>query len=469
MTTEKRISPRDRDAVLQALRAGVVPRRGLQLIQVGREAEVRALLSDIERISDGGAAIRFVVGAYGSGKTFFLSLVRTIALEKGLVTMAADLNPDRRLFGTGGQARSLFTELARNIATRTKPEGGAMASIVERFVNLALQENKATGRPVRELIDERLQRLSELVMGYDYARVVDHYYAAHEAGNEQLKADAVRWLRGEFSTITDARRALGVRAIVDDDTIHDGLKLLARFVKLAGYNGTLIALDELVNLFKITHGPSRTANYENLLRMYNDILQGSAEHMGMLFGATPETVSDTRRGLYSYQALQSRLSENSFAAKHGVSDFGGPIIRLANLQAEDLYVLLCKLRDLVGNTAITDDGIVSFLAYCNQRIGAAYFQAPRSSIRAFLDLLAVAEQRPDIPLSVLLDGIDLQADAADDAADPEEPSDAIAAVARAGSVAGPGANAATPPAMPASLADAMKPPAIEDDLASFKL
>jgi hypothetical protein len=211
MSVEKRISPRDRDSVLQALRAGVVPRRGIQHIQVGREPEVRALLRDIERVAEGGAAIRFVVGSYGSGKTFFLQLVRTIALEKGLVTMTADLNPDRRLFGSGGSARSLYTELARNVSTRTKPDGGAMASVVERFVNTALQEHQAHGRPMREVIDERLQRLSELVMGFDFATVIERYYHGHDQGNDQLKNDAVRWLRGEFSTVTDARKALGVQ------------------------------------------------------------------------------------------------------------------------------------------------------------------------------------------------------------------------------------------------------------------
>lgn len=413
MTAPKRISPRDRDSVLQALRAGVVPRRGLQHIQVGRAKEVDALITDIERIEHGGSAIRFVIGDFGSGKTFFLSLVRSIALEKGLITMNADLNPDRRLYGSAGQARSLYNELTRNIATRTKPEGGAMASIVERFITTALQESKSTGQAVDAIIQGRLQSLTELVGGYDFAQVIEAYWRGHDQGNEQLKSDAVRWLRGEFTTKTDARQALGVRSIIEDDEIYDAMKLLSRFVVLAGYAGTLIALDELVNLYKLPHATARNTNYEQILRILNDTLQGSAESLGFIFGGTPETLLDSRRGLYSYQALQSRLSENTFATQHGLQDFGGPVVRLANLMPEDLYILLTKLRHVhaqgdVARYAVPDEALSAFLAHCQERIGASYFQTPRNSVRAFLDLLSLLEQRPDLAWQSLVQGVELQ-------------------------------------------------------------
>ncbi|PJJ96290.1 ATP-binding protein [Lysobacteraceae bacterium NML91-0213] len=412
MTTKQRIPPRDRDGVLQALRAGVVPRRGLQYVQVGRAREVEALIKDIDRIADGGSGTRFVIGDFGAGKTFFLSLVRSVALEKGLVTMAADLNPDRRLYGSGGQARSLYNELTRNIATRTRPEGGAMASVVERFITTALQQSKASDQPVEAILQDRLHSLSELVGGYDFAQVIENYWRGHDQGNEQLKADAVRWLRGEFNTRTDARQALGVRTIIEDDQVYDGLKLLSRFVRLAGYGGLLICLDELVNLYKLPHATARNTNYEQILRILNDTLQGQAEGTGFVFGGTPETLLDARRGLYSYQALQSRLSENTFAAQQGLQDFGGPVIRLANLSPEDLYILLTKLRHVhAGGDAdkhvLPDSALPAFLAHCNQRIGAAYFQTPRNTVRAFLDLLSVLEQHPELDWQSLIEDIEI--------------------------------------------------------------
>lgn len=412
MTTKQRIPPRDRDAVLQALRAGVVPRRGLQYVQVGRAREVEALIKDIDRIADGGSTTRFVIGDFGAGKTFFLSLVRSVALEKGLVTMAADLNPDRRLYGSGGQARSLYNELTRNIATRTRPEGGAMASVVERFITTALQQAKVIGQPVEAILQDRLHSLSELVGGYDFAQVIENYWRGHDQGNEQLKVDAVRWLRGEFNTRTDARLALGVRTIIEDDQVYDGLKLLSRFVRLAGYGGLLICLDELVNLYKLPHATARNTNYEQILRILNDTLQGQAEGTGFVFGGTPETLLDARRGLYSYQALQSRLSENTFAAQRGLQDFGGPVIRLANLSPEDLYVLLTKLRHVHAGGdpdkhVLPDSALPAFLAHCNQRIGAAYFQTPRNTVRAFLDLLSVLEQHPELDWQSLIEGIEI--------------------------------------------------------------
>ena len=414
------LSPRDRDAVLNALRSGVVPRRGLHLVQVGRAQEVQALVTDLDRISSGGAAVRFIVGDYGAGKTFFLSLVQTVALEKGLVTMTADLNPDRRLQGNDGQARSLYAELTRNAATRTKPEGGALPSIVERFVGSAIQDARAQSKEVEAVIQERLSSLSELVNGFDFAQVIAAYWRGHDQGDDALKTSAIRWLRGEFTTKTDARAALGVRTIIDDDDIYDQIKLFACFVRLAGYKGLLIALDELVNLYKIPSSVARKANFETILRIFNDAVQGNAEGLGVLFGATPDTMMDPTRGLYSYQALQSRLAENRFAQQLGVTDTGGPVIRLGSLTPEDLYVLLTKLRLIqasgdASKVLLPDEALTGFLDHCQNKIGASYFQTPRNTIRAFLDLLSVLEQHPEVSWQQLVIGAPIEREVATDA------------------------------------------------------
>ncbi|MFI5706508.1 ATP-binding protein [Kribbella sp. NPDC051620] len=395
----ERIRPRDRDAIINSLRAGVVPKIGQHHIQVGRAGELTALLADIDRIADDGSAARFVIGEYGSGKTFFLQLVRSVALQKKLVTVHADLSPDRRLHATGGQARSLYSELMRNMATRAKPDGGAMGSVVERFVTSALSEARETGRSPEAVIRAGLGQLTELTGGYDFADVVAKYWQGHDTGNEQLKSDAVRWLRGEFTTRTDARAALGVRTIIDDANFYDQLKLLARFVRLAGFDGLLVGLDEMVNLYKLANSQARNSNYEQILRILNDALQGSAAGIGFLFGGTPDFLTDSRRGLYSYTALQSRLSENTFAT-NGRTDLTGPVIRLASLTPEDLYVLLSKLVHVhaSGNNEaylLPAEGLHAFMNHCSSKIGDAYFRTPRNTIRSFLDLLAILEQNPD--------------------------------------------------------------------------
>lgn len=401
----ERIRPRDRDAILQSLAAGVVPRRGQQHIQVGRAEEIRALLRDVERIADGGSAVRLVIGEYGAGKTFFLNLVRSVALEKGLVTMHADLSPDRRLHATGGQARSLYSELARNTATRTAPEGGALAAVVERFVTSARQEADGKGADPESVIMERLRALSEMVGGYDFAAVIAAYWRGHQAGDDALKSAAIRWLRGEYTTKTDARNDLGVRTIIDDANVYDQLKLLALFCVQAGYAGLVVVLDEMVNLYKLTNTQARRQNYEQVLRIVNDCLQGSAAHLGFLMGGTPEFLMDTRRGLYSYEALQSRLAENAFAAG-GLKDLTGPVVRLANLTPEELYVLLTKLRHVQGS-ALPDEALHAFMEHCHTRIGAAYFQTPRTSIRAFVQLLAILEQNAGADWRALLGSVNV--------------------------------------------------------------
>ena len=237
-----------------------MPRVGQHLIQVGRARELETLVGDIGRVADGGSAFRLVTGAYGAGKTFFLNLVRAVAMEKKLVVANADLNPDRRLHASGGQARSFYAELMRNVATRAKPEGGALGGVVEKFIGTVRSEAQASGVASERVLHEKLEQLTELVGGYDFAAVIAAYCRGFESGNEQLSADAVRWLRGEFSTRTDARAALGVRSIVDDASVYDQLKLFARFVRLAGYSGFLVCIDELVNLYKLSNTQARTAN-----------------------------------------------------------------------------------------------------------------------------------------------------------------------------------------------------------------
>lgn len=406
MTTAPTIRSRDRDTIVQALAAGVVPRIGLHHIQVGRALEIGALVRDVERIADAGSSLRYVIGEYGAGKTFFLNLVRLIALERRCVTVHADLAPDRRIHATGGQARGLYAEAVRNMATRTKPEGGALPSIVERFITDCAKEAQVEAAAVEALIDRKLASLQDHLGGHDFATVLKCYWRGSEDGDEGLKAAALRWLRAEYPTKTEARQALGVRSIIDDADVYDSLKLLAAFVRLAGYAGLLVVFDEMVNIYKLQSSQARNQNFEQLLRILNDVLQGHVTGLGFVFGGTPEFLMDSRRGLYSYQALQSRLAENGFATG-GLIDMSGPVIRLQNLTPEDLYVLLGNIRSVfaLGNAdahLVPDDALTAFMDHCNRRIGEAYFRTPRNTIKVFVQFLATIEQNPGVDWRALL-------------------------------------------------------------------
>lgn len=415
------IRPRERDAVIQALRAGVVPRIGLQHIQVGRSGEVGQVVADMARIAEGGSAVRFVIGDYGSGKTFFLNLARSLALQHKLVVVHADLSPDRRLHATAGQARSLYAELMRNLATRAKPEGGALASVVERFIADAQTQARSQGARVEDVIRRRLSSVQDWVGGYDFATVLERYWRAYDAGDEAGKGAALRWLRAEYTLKTEARDALGVRSIIDDAGVYDHLKLMSRLAKLAGYDGLLVVLDELVNVYKLVNSQARNSNYEQILRIVNDVLQGSAEGLGFYFGGTPEFLMDGRRGLYSYEALRSRLAENSFAGK-GLTDLSGPVLRLQALTREELYVLLDNLRRVYAGgdpsrQLVPDQAFAAFMDHCNQRVGEAYFRTPRNTIKAFLDLLAILDQNPAQDWRTLIGATEISADRGPSTAD----------------------------------------------------
>lgn len=411
----KRIRPKERDAIIQSLKSGVTPKIGIQHIQVGRVNELKALYQDIERIIDGGSVFRLIIGEYGSGKTFFLSVVRSIALEKKLVTVNADLSPDRRIHASGGQARKLYSELMRNLSTRSKPDGNAMTSVVEKFITEVRKEAENNGTRVASVIHEKLSLLSDLIGGYDFAKVIECYWVGHEQDNELLKSNAIKWLRAEYSTKTDAKKDLGVRSIISDASFYDSIKLMSHFVRQAGYQGLLVNLDELVNLYKLNSTQARTSNYEQILRILNDCLQGSADFLGFLLGGTPEFLLDPRKGLYSYEALQTRLAENSFAQRVGVIDYSSPALHLASLTPEELYILLKNLRHVyaagdVGKYLVPDEALKGFLHHCSEKIGDAYFRTPRNTIKAFLDMLAVVDQNPNVTWSSLVSSVEVKED-----------------------------------------------------------
>ena len=423
---KNKISPRDRDTIIRSLQAGVTPRIGLHHIQVGRAEEVRAVLKDIESVIEGSATFRLIIGDYGSGKSFFLQVMKAVALEQGLVAISADLSPERRLYATGGQARNLYRELVKNMSTRTKPEGGALPSVVEKFISEARAKAEQSNSKVSDIIHKELDELRQAdVGGYAFAKVVDAYWKGYDEDNGQLKDDAVQWLRGEFRTRTEAKKALGVTDIVEDSSVYDYLKLLSLFVQKAGYKGLLVNLDEMVNLYKLANKQSRSSNYEQLLRIINDSLQGSAKHVAFLFGGTPDFLTDGRRGLYSYEALRSRLEENKFAKKSKTVDYNSPVISLQNLGQEELYVLLDKLRHVFAagdekNYLVPDEALKAFLDHSYKALGAASFKTPRNTIKEFVSLLSLLEQQPEQDWKKLLGKVKIKEDKPSDMPDIED-------------------------------------------------
>ena len=402
--------------IVNSLKGGVVPRIGLPYITVGREREIRALLHDLDLIADGGASFRFLVGRYGAGKSFLLQTIRTHAMGNGFAVCDADLSPERRLQGGQGQGLATYRELMGNLSTKTKPEGGALPLVLERWIDgvradVAAKSGLLEGDPafdeaVEQRIFETVRTLEELVHGYDFARVLALYYRAHRAGDEETKSRVIRWFRGEYRTKTEARQDLGVNVIVTDDDWYDYLKVLAAFLVGAGYKGLIVLIDELVNLSKIPNAVTRQYTYEKILTMYNDTLQGKARHLGIIMGGTPQAIEDRRRGVYSYEALRSRLAQGRFA-QEGLLDMLAPVIRLEPLTYEELLVLAEKLAGIHAGffgyeCALTDKDLEAFLRVEFSRVGADSHLTPREVIRDFIELLDILCQNPGTSPAELL-------------------------------------------------------------------
>ncbi len=401
MTGTPKVPKRISAVIINSLKGGVVPRIGLPYVTVGREREIQALLHDLELVADGGASFRFLVGRYGAGKSFLLQTIRTHAMGNDFVVADADLSPERRLQGGQGQGLATYRELIRNLSTKTRPEGGALALVLDRWV-AALRE-----QPDAETsLAAQLSPIQELVCGFDFTQVLRLYYRASLEGNDETRAGVIKWLRGEFRTKTEARGELGVNACITDDTWYEYLKLFAQFLVGAGYKGLVVLIDELVNLYKIPNATSRQYNYEKILTMYNDTLQGKAHHLGIVMGGTPQSIEDRRRGVFSYEALRSRLTQGRFASA-GLADMLAPVIHLEPLTYEELLVLIEKLADIHAGyfgyeRTLTEAQLVGFLKVEFGRVGADTHLTPREVIRDFIELLDIVCQNPGADVDALL-------------------------------------------------------------------
>ena len=418
MNDENRKVPRRiAQTVLNSLKGGVVPRVGLPYITVGRKSEIEALLHDVDILEEGGASFRFIVGRYGSGKSFLIQTIRNYVMDRGFIVADADLSPERRLQGTRGQGLATYRELISNLSTKTKPEGGALTLVLDRWISgvqsQALQETGLEpGSPaLTQAVDQKIvavtSAVSELVHGFEFAKLLSLYYHAYVEGEEEKKQQVARWFRGEYATKREAKEELGVNILITDDNWYEYLKLFAVFFRLAGYAGMMIFIDELVNLYKIPNAITRQYNYEKLLTMYNDTLQGKARYLGIVMGATPQAIEDKRRGVYSYEALRSRLAEGKFS-RPGARDLLAPVIRLEPLTPEEMLVLcekLCAMHaGLYGyQRSLSTQELADFIKLEYGRIGADQNITPREVIRDFIELLDLLYQNPSLTLGELME------------------------------------------------------------------
>lgn len=416
MPQKRKVPKRIAQTVLNSLKGGVVPRIGLPYITVGRKAEIEALLHDVDVIQEGGASFRFIVGRYGSGKSFLLQTIRNYVMDKKFVVVDGDLSPERRLQGSKGQGLATYRELIQNLSTKTRPEGGALMLILDRWIN-TIQTQVATEtdlnnddpkfeQKVDKKIYDVISSLNELVHGFDFAKLLNMYYHAYMSGDDETKAKVVKWFRGEYSHKTEAKKDLGVDIIISDSDWYEYLKLFATFFRQAGYAGLMIMIDELVNIYKIPNAISRQYNYEKILTMYNDTLQGKAKYLGIIMCGTPQAIEDRRRGVYSYEALRSRLASGKFT-QVGARDMYAPVIKLEPLTAEEMMVLTEKLADMHANLygyerTITDDDLMQFIKIEYARVGADTNITPREIIRDFIEILDIIWQNPDTKIADLL-------------------------------------------------------------------
>jgi hypothetical protein len=406
------VKPKEATAIINSLISGVVPKIGVQHTTVGRSDEIAAFVSSLEDVKNGHSMVKFWIGDFGSGKSFMLHVLNTVALKQKFVVANADFTPDNRLYSNDGKAVVLYTAIMDNVAIQTKPEGGALPTLLEKWIEQVISktatENNIPFTEIRNvqyltLIQTNiLKTINEIsdVGGFDFGTVVMKYYEGYVTDDPQLRKNALKWLKGEYRTKTEAKQELGVREIITDLNYYDMLKNFCKLFVSIGYSGFMINLDEAINLYKISTSVIREKNYEKILTIYNDCFQGKVSNFFINFAGTKEFLENERRGLFSYEALKSRLQTNKFETAE-IRDFAQPVIRLLPLGNNEIFVLLKKLKLIFDfnynvDIPITDDEIQLFMEELFNKPGASEFLTPREVIRDFLNILNILRQNPTL-------------------------------------------------------------------------
>ncbi|MDR4954125.1 ATP-binding protein [Chryseobacterium sp. ES2] len=417
------IKPKEATSIINSLVSGVVPKIGVQHITVGRSEEINAFISSLDDVKNGLSLVKFWIGDFGSGKSFMLHLLNTVALKQKFVVANADFTPDNRLYSNDGKSVILYSAIMDNIAIQTKPEGGALQTLLEKWIEQVIaktaEENHLSLLEIRN--DQYLGLIQNSIMktvneitevgGFDFGSAIVKYYEGYIKGDELLRRNALKWLKGEYSTKTEARQDLGVREIINDSNYYDMLKNFCKLFVSMGYSGFMINLDEAINLYKISTMASREKNYEKILSIYNDCFQGKVANLFINFAGTKEFLENERRGLFSYKALKSRLEANKFETSE-FRDFAQPVIKLMPLNHNEIFVLLKKLKLIFDfnykiELNITDEEISTFMEEIFNKPGAAEFLTPREVIRDFLNILNIIRQNPEVDKKRLFGEIEI--------------------------------------------------------------
>lgn len=417
------IKPKEATSIINSLLGGVVPKIGVQHITVGRSEEINAVVAALVDVKNGHSMVKFWIGDFGSGKSFMLHLLNTVALKQKFVVANADFTPDNRLYSNDGKGVALYSAIMDNVAIQTKPEGGALPTLLEKWIEQIIaktaDENKISITDIRNeqylsLIQKNIMKtINEIsdVGGFDFGMVVMKYYEGYIKDDEQLRRNALKWLKGEYRTKTEAKQDLGVREIINDLNYYDMLKNFCKLFVNMGYSGFMVNLDEAINLYKISTSVMREKNYEKILTIYNDCFQGKVANLFFNFAGTKEVLENERRGLFSYSALKSRLLTNKFETAE-VRDFAQPVIRLMPLDHNEIFVLLKKLKAIFDynyktDIAINDSDIHQFMEELFNKPGAAEFLTPREVIRDFLNILNILRQNPTVDKGKLFGDIEI--------------------------------------------------------------
>ena len=348
-------------------------------------------------------------------------------MAKGMIVADADLSPNRSLIGSSNRKKGLATyrELMCNLSIKTSPTGSALGKILDLWLNMIwidvaknIGQGGIQGNALEEMVTNKIYEtildMQEMVHGYDFANILVMYWKASRVNDAEIKAKTLRWLRGEYNTKTEAKQDLGVSNIINDDDWYEYIKLFSNFFVKIGYKGFIVIIDELINIYKCKSPVARNNNYEKILAMYNDTMQGKARYLGIIMGGTPQSIEDVNRGVFSYEALKSRLESGKYGTNKMIN-LMTPIIRIMPLTKEEIIVLLEKLAEIHADLydyelKITIEDIIDFI---EEAIQGEKNVTPRSIIRDFIEVLNLFYQNYNLSIKDIMNAFKYSDDVED--------------------------------------------------------
>lgn len=391
--------------IIDSLRNGTVPAEGTENIAVGIDEELTEIQDQIERTREDKSAFKFIIGDYGSGKTFFSTSVREMAYDKKFVVSSVVISQETPLH----KFEELYRKIMEGMRTSENKKIPAFNFILEEWLlNIEdkvieiegldpYEDSKKFQIEMNKRINEELMIVGSIAASF--ANAIRAFYKAKYEGDTVLAQGAVAWLKGD-NVRAELKSKLGVIGTITRENSFEFFRALLQMIKTAGYEGLMIILDEVETVQKLVRKDMRSAAYENLRFFIDESDRNSFPSCFFLYTGTTDLM-ESEKGFKSLEPLYQRIKvEREKGDKF--KNLRQPVMFLDGLNRDRLYEVACRVRNIHGqvyswmpNDKLTDDFIKRLINDMTLGFGGEINIGPRGFLRTLIDILDKSQMYDD--------------------------------------------------------------------------